>query len=255
MTAIQEAKATLARLKGHVTRATKAFEKEILEHDVAGVAKAKANVFHRLEKLEEHVMIMEELKDMNVDLIQNEYAGIEAVQDKTRKEFSEYMNQVSGTNNEGANVDEPIGNQRVNNTSPNKSMIKKPPELEGDVSLKDFEAWRRKFIDYVVLSEMDKCDHDVQVATLRGFLSTEMYNKTKFTMGVEDETGLTIGEILEKIKRFIRAKRNIALDRVEFEQVAQREGEEFDDFYVSLQQIAENAELCGGHCEDCSKKC
>ena len=202
---------------------------------------------------------MEELKDMNVDLIQNEYAGIEAIQDKTYQQdnkFSEYMRRVRETNTEDANVlDGPIGNQRVNNTSPNKSMMKKPPELEGDVSLKDFEVWKRKFMDYVVLSEMDKCDHDVQVATLRGFLSTEMYNKTKFAMGIEDETALTIEEILEKIKRFIRAKRNIALDRVEFEQVAQREGEEFDDFYVSLQQTAENADLCGGHCEECSKKC
>ena len=56
------------------------------------------------------------------------------------------------------------------------------------------------------------------MATLRGFLSPDMYDKLRISIGVEDDTDMNVEQILESIKTFIRSKRNIALDRVLFEQ-------------------------------------
>ena len=38
-----------------------------------------------------------------------------------------------------------------------------------------------------------------------------------------------------------------------FEQAKQKEGEDFEDYYVSVQQITEDADLCNLHCDDCRK--
>ena len=52
------------------------------------------------------------------------------------------------------------------------------------------------------------------MATLRGFLSSDMYDKLRISVGVEDDTDLNVEQILELLRKFIRSKRNIALDRV-----------------------------------------
>ena len=127
--------------------------------------------------------------------------------------------------------------------------------MESDISLKDFETWKRKFSDYLVLTGLNEAQRETQVATLRGFLSSDMYDKLRISVGVEDDTELTVEEILELIRKFIRSKRNIALDRVLFEQRRQLEGEDFETFLVAIRQISENADLCEGHCQDCTKTC
>ena len=91
-------------------------------------------------------------------------------------------------------------------------------ELESDISLKDFETWRRKFSDYLALTGLSEASKLTQVATLRGFLSSDMYDKLRISIGVEDDTDLDAEQILESIRNFIRSKRNIALNRVLFEQ-------------------------------------
>jgi hypothetical protein len=44
--------------------------------------------------------------------------------------------------------------------------------------------------------------------------------------------------------RSLRAKRSIAIDRVEFEECRQAVGESFDEFYMRLHQIATGVNLC-----------
>ena len=58
-----------------------------------------------------------------------------------------------------------------------KNVHKKPVEMESDISLKDFEIWRRKFSDYLVLTGLNEAPRQTQVATLREFLSSGMYDK------------------------------------------------------------------------------
>ena len=45
------------------------------------------------------------------------------------------------------------------------------------------------------------------------------------------------------------------MDRVLFEQRKPLEGEDFETFLVAIRQIAENSDLCEGHCPDCTKTC
>ena len=51
----------------------------------------------------------------------------------------------------------------------------------------------------------------------------------------------------------IRQQRNVALDRVIFEERKQEEGEMFDTFYVSLKEIAGDADLCTDLCISVSR--
>ena len=62
-------------------------------------------------------------------------------------------------------------------------------------------------------------------------------------------------EVLEAIRKFIRSKRIILLDRVEFEKYKQKEGEDFESFYISTQQLAFDADLVNTHCGEFAKKC
>ena len=123
-----------------------------------------------------------------------------------------------------------------------KNVHKKPIEMQSDISLKDFEIWKRKFKDYLVLTGLNDAPRETQIATLRGFLSSDMYDKLRISVGVEDDTNLDVEQILELLRKFIRSKRNIALDRVLFDQRKQLEGEDFETFLVAIRQIAENAD-------------
>ena len=105
------------------------------------------------------------------------------------------------------------------------------------------------------MTAINEAPRQAQVAALRGFLSSDMYDKLRIYVGVEDDTDLNVEQILEILRKFIRSKRNIALDRVLFEQRKQPEGEDFESFLVAIRQIAENADLCEGHCQDCTKVC
>lgn len=82
-----------------------------------------------------------------------------------------------------------------------------------------------------------------------------MYDKLRISIGVEDDTDMDVEQILESIKTFIGSKRNLALDRVLFEQRKRLEGEDFESFLSAIRQIAENADLCEGHCLECTKTC
>ena len=48
--------------------------------------------------------------------------------------------------------------------------------------------------------------------------------------------------------------RNVTLDRVEFEQRQQLEGEYFNGFFVAIQKIALDADLFEDRCQDCTKR-
>ena len=45
------------------------------------------------------------------------------------------------------------------------------------------------------------------------------------------------------------------LDRVEFERCRQKEVEDFESFYINVQQTAIDANLCKDHCNGCEKLC
>ena len=147
--------------------------------------------------------------------------------------IQENLAQVNQTNRSEDHDGEVEGNpdETATNARPKahlKNVHKKPIEMQSDISLKDFEIWKRKFADYLVLTGLNDAPRQTQIATLRGFLSSDMYDKLRISVGVEDDTDLDVEQILELLRKFIRSKRNIALDRVLFEQRKQLEGENFE---------------------------
>ena len=44
------------------------------------------------------------------------------------------------------------------------------------------------------------------------------------------------------------------MDRVEFERYRQKDGEDFESFYIATQQLAFDADLVNNHCAECYKK-
>ena len=136
-----------------------------------------------------------------------------------------------------------------------KQNFKKPNELEEHATLKDFEEWKCKIMDYYTLTGIDKCDEKVKVTSLRSYLTKHMHNILQYSIGIRDEEDRSMEEVLEAIRKFIRSKRNILLDRVEFEKYKQKEGEDFESFYISTQQLAFDADLVDHHCGECPKKC
>ena len=66
----------------------------------------------------------------------------------------------------------------------------------------------------------------------------------KCAIDISDESNLTVEEILDRIQQHLRQKRNVALDRVAFEERKQERGENFDDYYVAIRKLADESDLC-----------
>ena len=71
-----------------------------------------------------------------------------------------------------------------------------------------------------------------QMAAFRMALDPAMQLVVEVTLGILPTTMTTPDAVLYRIADYIRAKRNIALDRVAFEERRQGSSETFDDFYI-----------------------
>ena len=71
-----------------------------------------------------------------------------------------------------------------------------------------------------------------------------MQQIVEVVLNIQPTDGATPDQILDQIAQHIRAKRNIALDRVAFEECRQGANESFDEFYVRLRRLADSAEIC-----------
>ena len=110
----------------------------------------------------------------------------------------------------------------------------RPTLLDVNVTYSKFLAWRSSWNDYSMLQKLHEFPESVQKADLRSCLSEEMKLHIKCAMNIEEGTSDSVTEILDKIQLHLRQKRNVALDRVAFEERKQEAGEHFDDFYVAI---------------------
>ena len=69
-----------------------------------------------------------------------------------------------------------------------------------------------------------------------------MLHLVKVGFKADDET--TANETLDAIFKHLRAQRNVALDRRDFEQCKEESNDKFDTFYLRRLSIAECADLC-----------
>lgn len=250
MATMDSLKKTLSYLRGRRKRYENRFEDDLKYSDTARKEKLKPLVLEQNDKV---IALLEKMLDAVEDDADQAYVvtqmdDAEKFERKIKETFVAYCkriqenlargNQINRANDDDGGIEGNLEETAINvrTKSHVNNVHKKPVEMESDISLKDFEILKRKFSDYLVLTGLNEAQRGTQVATLRGFLSSDMYDKLRISVGVEDDTELNLEEILELIRKFIRLKRNIALDGVLFEQRKQLEGEDFETFPVQSQK-------------------
>jgi uncharacterized membrane protein YgcG len=63
-------------------------------------------------------------------------------------------------------------------------------------------------------------------------------------LGILPTSPLSPSDVIDRITDHVRSKRNIALDRVAFDECRQHTSESFDDFYIRLRTLANAADMC-----------
>ncbi len=61
--------------------------------------------------------------------------------------------------------------------------------------------------------------------------------------------------ILHKIETHLRKKRNVVVDTRDLEERKQREGETFQEYLISVTDLAQEVDVMADHCNDCQKTC
>ncbi|KZR99048.1 Uncharacterized protein APZ42_005255, partial [Daphnia magna] len=122
-------------------------------------------------------------------------------------------------------------------------------KLHGDIPLVDFKTWRNRWDDFGRLNQLSTYPVEEQTAALRLSLDTTMQQTVEVALNFTPNNTTLPSEILDAIANHIRLKRNVALDRVAFEECHQSANETFDEFFIRLKRLAGTAELCI-HCSD-----
>ena len=105
-------------------------------------------------------------------------------------------------------------------------------KLHGDVTIPLLRSWRNRWNDFVELNQLATYSGSEQMAAFRMALDPAMQQVVEVTLGILPTTMTTPDAVLDRIADYIRAKRNIALNRVAFEERRQGSSETFDDFYI-----------------------
>lgn len=78
---------------------------------------------------------------------------------------------------------------------------------------------------------------------LSAYLDATMQQVVGVALTILSSAATTPEAVLDSISDYIRTKRNVALDRVAFEERRQGPSESFDDIYIGLRRLAEAADL------------
>ena len=119
------------------------------------------------------------------------------------------------------------------------------PKLTADVSLVQLESWKRAWDDGATLGGLSSLPVEEQTANLRLTFDSSMREMVEVALGILPSDAKTPKEVLDSITDHIRARRNVALDRVAFRECRQGPSEPFDAFYIRLKNLAGPAQLCG----------
>ena len=111
----------------------------------------------------------------------------------------------------------------------------------------DFIAWRTQWESYSSLSGLDKEDTQRQVKALTLCFLRE-------TLAVVQNLGLTERQkkdptaIIDAMQRYVDRHINETVERCNFRRRVQIPGESFDDFLISLRELAKTCRFCSQIC-------
>ena len=166
----------------------------------------------------EHVVEKEELED-KLDAVQFKVDGLLA---RVKEEHNAAKAQ--------ANVAAQGGNQgQTGNTG--RITAKPPPALQKDVTLDEFITWSNTWHDYYSITKLEREAAATQRANLKSHLSQEMRGVVEHVLGIGEDTRKSCDDILKEIKSHIRSHRNVAIDKVAFENELISENQQIEDEY------------------------
>ena len=106
----------------------------------------------------------------------------------------------------------------------------------------DLKAWKIQWLAYFSLSGLDTQDSEKQVQALTLCFSRE-------TLTIVENVGLTGDQRKSTaIEAYVNGQINESVERRAFRSRVQQEGETFDDFLVSLRELAKTCNFCNDEC-------
>ena len=116
-------------------------------------------------------------------------------------------------------------------------------KLSSEATLEEFENWRYLWDMFVGVNELKKIPVETQVQHLCLSFTSDMLEVLRNKLKIPSDTDMSVDEILVEVRKHFRKKRNIILDKVDFMNRRQEEGESFDSYYNAWQRIGRHAEI------------
>ncbi len=120
-------------------------------------------------------------------------------------------------------------------------------DLETTDGADDFKVWHRKWNAYMRISGLDEEPETQQVDILTLSLSNSTL-KVENSLRLTDAQRNDAEEIIRALKEPIEGKVNKYVERRKLRQRVQEHGESFEDYMVSLRQIASSCKYCDDEC-------
>ena len=111
----------------------------------------------------------------------------------------------------------------------------------------DFAAWRAQWEAYATLSGLDKEAPDKQVKALTLCFSRETLTVVD-NLGLSEDQRSKATKIIDAIQRYVEGHVNESVERRNFRRRVQHPGESFDDFLVSLRELAKTCKFSDNEC-------
>ena len=122
------------------------------------------------------------------------------------------------------------------------------PKLDLDTDRgTDFHAWHQQWLAYRSLSGLDTESAAKQVQALQLCLSRETLNIVE-NLGLSDDAKKDQAQIIAALKGYVDGQINETVERRNLRRRTQHVGESFDDFLVSLRELAKTCNFCNNTC-------
>ena len=122
------------------------------------------------------------------------------------------------------------------------------PKLDLDVDRgSDFLAWEKQWNSYRILSGLVGSEAATQVHALHFCMSRETLTIVE-NLGLTDAQRADQAQIIAGLKWYVQGRINETVERRNFRQRKQASGETFDDYLVSLRELAKTCNFCNNDC-------
>ena len=113
----------------------------------------------------------------------------------------------------------------------------------------DFAAWKAQWDAYATLSGLDKESEENQVKALTLCFSRETLTIVN-NLGLPEAQRNQVTPIINAIQQYVDGYINESVERHNFRMRIQQPGEAFDDYLVSLRELAKTCKFCNSDCTD-----